>query len=129
MFVSQPYHTDPRNNQCDKQEVAIQASFRSKMRMDAPHIMLVGIPNSGKRTAWEARERSKEGMVPGFPDMLAFHDGRVAALEFKTGKGSLSDKQKDTLNRLVRQRIPVGVFRSPETAYEWLSNLWPSAFQ
>ena len=90
--------------------------------------MLVGIPNSGKRTAWESRQRSAEGMVKGFPDMLAFYEGQCAALEFKTGKGSVSTDQKNTLARLTQRKIPCGVFRSAESAMGWLKEQWPGAF-
>lgn len=122
------FHTDPRNAQGEANETAVQARFRAKMRMAAPRVMLVAIPNAGKRTAWEARQRANEGMIPGFPDMLAFFDGRVAALEFKSGTGAIKDKQVETLNRLVSLDIPVGVFRSAETALKWLKGHWPHAF-
>lgn len=123
-----PFHVDPRDASNDKDEASIQALFRSRMRTLAPRVILVAIPNAGKRTAWERRQRAREGMVTGFPDMLAMHDGRTAALEFKSGKGALSDQQIDTLNRLVAQDFPVGVFRSADTAVEWLSQHWPAAF-
>lgn len=126
--MTYPFHTDARNTKCDKTEITHQVGFRSQMRMLAPQVILVGIPNAGRRTRWEQRERTREGMVPGFPDMLALHDGRVAALEFKSGTGTLAPQQIDTLNRLVRQDIPVGVFRSADTAVDWLRNHWPNAF-
>jgi hypothetical protein len=122
------FHIDPRNAQGEANETLVQTRFRAQMRKTAPRVMLVAIPNAGKRTAWEARQRSNEGMVPGFPDMLAFFDGRTAGLEFKSGTGTLSDKQIETLNRLVSLDIPVGVFRSAETAVEWLKGHWPHAF-
>jgi hypothetical protein len=123
------FHVDPRDAASDKDEASIQALFRSRMRVLAPTVILVAVPNAGKRTAWEKRQRAREGMVAGFPDMLAMHDGRTAALEFKSGIGILSDKQVDTLNRLVAQRFPVGVFRSADTAVEWLQGHWPDAFE
>ncbi len=124
-----PFHIDKRDAKGAKDEMSVQVAFRNKMRMKYPHIMLVGIPNAGKRTAWEARQRSKEGLVKGFPDMLAIYDGCTAGLEFKSGTGQISDAQIDTLNRLVRMQIPVGVFRSAESAIEWLKGNWPHAFE
>ena len=123
-----PFHVDPRNAKDDRDEGSIQALFRRRMKMVAPQVILVAVPNAGKRTAWEKRQRAREGLVPGFPDMLAMFDGRTAALEFKSGIGSLSDQQIDTLNRLAAQDFPVGVFRSPDTAIEWLEGHWPNAF-
>ena len=123
-----PFHVDKRDASNDNDEATIQARFRSRMRTLAPQVFLVAVPNAGKRTAWERRARAREGMVPGFPDMLAMFDGRTAALEFKSGTGSLSNVQIDTLNRLCAQDFPVGVFRSPETAIDWLQGHWPNAF-
>lgn len=123
-----PFHVDPRDASNDKDEASIQALFRNRMRTLAPEVILVAVPNAGRRTAWEKRQRAKEGLVPGFPDMLAMFDGRTAAFEFKSGTGSLSNVQIDTLNRLVAQDFPVGVFRSADTAVEWLQNHWPAAF-
>ena len=122
------FHVDPRNLQGAKDEAAVQAKFRAQMRTAAPRVMLAAIPNAGKRTAWEARQRKAEGLVPGFPDMVAFFDGRAACLEFKSGAGALSDNQTETLNKLVKLDIPVGVFRSADTAVKWLRGHWPHAF-
>lgn len=127
--MAHPFHIDPRDAQGEKAELNVQMAFRNKMRNCAPHIMLVGIPNSGRRSAWEARQRSKEGLVKGFPDMLAFYDSKVAALEFKSGTGQIKPEQMDVLNRLHQMQFPVGIFRSAETAFDWLQQQWPQAFK
>lgn len=114
------FHIDAPSQADEGSEAAIQTRFQNKMRTLAPHVMLVGIPNAGKRTAWEGRQRRREGMVAGFPDMMVLHDGAAFGLEFKAKKGSLSNQQIDVLNKLVKRRIPVGVFRSAETAVDWL---------
>lgn len=114
-----PFHVDPRH--ADKRtELAVQIAFRNRMRIMAPAVMLVAIPNEGKRSSWEAIKRNREGLYPGFPDMMALWDGKVAFLEFKTGSGTLSDAQIDCLNGLVRRNFVVGVFRHEDTAVEWL---------
>ena len=125
--MTHPYHIDPRHSDT-KDELSVQVAFRNQMRTQAPAVILAGIPNAGKRSRWEAVQRSKEGLVKGFPDMIAFHEGRVACLEFKSGKGQPSDAQIECLNRLHRQKIPVGIFRKAETAVEWLQGQWPDAF-
>lgn len=114
------FHIDPPSVAQDSDEMGIQVLFRNRMHTLAPSVMLVAVPNAGKRSVWEGRTRKREGMVPGFPDVIALWGGRAHFLEFKTGKGSLSPQQIDCLNRLVRLDFPVGVFRSAETAVEWL---------
>lgn len=122
------FHFDPRNAKGAKDELSVQVAYRNKMAKQAPQVMLVAIPNAGKRTAWESRERAREGMVRGFPDMLAMYDGRTLGLEFKSGIGQPSDTQIETLNKLHRLGFPVGIFRSAETALEWTRQQVPEAF-
>jgi hypothetical protein len=122
------YHIDPRNPRCTLHEDAIQAAFIRIMAMKAPVVIIAAMPNAGKRTRWEAMQRKREGMVAGFPDIIALYDGGVVLLEFKSGKGYLSAAQSAMLDRLVSQGIQVGVFRSPESAVEFLKNRWPAAF-
>lgn len=126
--MTYPFHVDPRNAACSKDELAHQVTFRTRMRTIAPAVLLVGIPNAGRRSAWEQRQRGKEGLTPGFPDMLAMHGGRTACLEFKSGTGTIDVKQIDVLNKLVRLGFDAGVFRSADTACEWLRERMPDAF-
>lgn len=115
------FHVDPPSvADAAQDEMKIQVQFRNRMRTKAPGVMLVAIPNAGRRSSWEGLARWREGMVPGFPDMMALWDGRVAFLEFKAGSGTIDPKQIDCLNRLMRQNFVVGVFRSADTAVEWL---------
>ena len=122
------FHIDPRNAQGPKDELGAQVAFRVKMAAQAPKALLVGIPNAGKRTAYETRQRSKEGLVRGFPDMLVMFGGRTLGLEFKSGTGQPSDVQIETLNKLHRLGFPVGIFRSAETALDWTRQHIPDAF-
>jgi hypothetical protein len=126
--VTYVFHIDPRNAQGPKDELGEQVRYRAQMARLAPKVLLAGIPNAGKRSAWESRQRAKEGLVPGFPDMLALFDGRALGLEFKSGTGQPSDNQIETLNRLHRLGFPVGIFRSAETALDWTRQQIPEAF-
>lgn len=126
--MTYPFHVDPRNAACSKDELAHQVLFQNRMRTLAPAVLLVGIPNAGRRTPWETRQRAKEGLTPGFPDMLAMHGGRTALLEFKAGTGSIDAKQIDMLNKLTRLGFAAGVFRSADTALDWLQRQMPDAF-
>ena len=122
------FHIDPRNAQGPKDELGEQVRFRTQMARNAPSVLLVAIPNAGKRSAWEARQRAREGLVKGFPDMLAMHGGRTLGLEFKSGTGQPSDAQIETLNKMHRLGFPVGIFRSAETALDWTRQHLPEAF-
>ncbi len=122
------FHVDPRNAQGAQDELSVQVEFRRKMRMEAPRVILVAVPNAGRRSLWEARQRKREGMTKGFPDLIALVDGRAAFLEFKSGTGALSEAQIDTCNQLVRESFPVGVFRSADSAVAWLRGHWPDIF-
>lgn len=128
MSAAYPFHVDPRNAAQEADEMAIQVAFRRKVRLDAPGIKLVAIPNAGRRSAWEQIKRAKEGLTAGFPDMQALHGGRIAFLEFKSGTGALSTAQIDQMNWLVRNGFTVGVFRSADTAVDWLRVQMPDAF-
>lgn len=122
------FHTDPRNAGQEQDELTIQVSFRRKMRELAPTVKLVAIPNAGRRSSWEQIKRAKEGLISGFPDLMALHQGRVAFLEFKSGIGSIDVKQVDQMNWLHRNAFPVGAFRSVDTAVEWMREHMPDAF-
>lgn len=126
--MSPLFHIDPPTAADPGSESDIQTRFRSRMRILAPEVRLVAMPNAGKRTAWEAQQRKREGLAKGWPDLGAHwcHGfGRspvphVAWLEFKDRKGSLSIEQHDNLNWLTQAGFPCGVFRSVETAIEFL---------
>lgn len=128
MTASLPFHVDPRNAAQTADELAVQTAFRNRMRHEAPGVMLVAVPNAGKRSAWERCQRSREGLVPGFPDMAVLWDGRAIFPEFKSGTGSLSNAQIDVLNRLAGMGFAVGVFRSADTAVAWVREHFPAAF-
>ena len=77
-----------------------------------------------KRTQWAAQRAKREGMASGFPDILCFWAGRgVAAIEFKTAKGKLSDNQAEWIDRLTAMDIPATVSRDPDHALDWLRGL------
>jgi hypothetical protein len=126
--VTYVFHIDPRDTQGPKDELGAQVAYRRKMAQKAPRVLLAGIPNAGKRSAWESRQRAKEGLVKGFPDMLAMFDGRTLCLEFKSGTGQPSDDQIETLNKLHRLGFSVGIFRSADSAIEWTRQQIPGAF-
>ena len=102
-------------------ELAIQTRFRSRMRMLAPAVALVAVPNAAKRGQKALNQARREGAAWGFPDMLCFWKGPgIAAIEFKAAKGKLSDNQGEWLDRLTELGIPATVSRDADHAIEFL---------
>lgn len=94
--------------------------FRTECRMFLPHVMIVGVPNAAKRGMAAQRQVKREGLLTGFPDLIALAPGKVAFLEFKGAATMPSQAQIDCLNRLARMGWPVGVFRRADSAVAWL---------
>lgn len=113
------FHIDPTDSEPES-EIERQVQFRSQCRMLMPHVLLVAIPNAGKRGQKALNQARREGAIWGFPDMLAFVPGKVAGLEWKNGKKPPEQHQIDVLNRLHRMGFPVGVFRRADSAVAWL---------
>lgn len=122
--ASQPpaWHIDPRDRD-PRHEDARQTAFLRDAHMICPGVDIFAVPNAGRRTAWEQRQRNREGMKSGALDLVATWPGGVAFLEFKNGTEMPSPNQRDRLNLYVRQGHHAGVFRRPETALEWLRSL------
>jgi len=60
------------------------------------------VPNGGYRGAIEAAIFKSLGVVPGVPDLLLIHGGRIYGLELKANKGQLSSAQIRT-QQLMRE--------------------------
>jgi hypothetical protein len=105
----------------ERSELAIQTLFRSRARILCPAVAIIAIPNAAKRTQWAAMQAKREGLATGFPDVLCFWKGPgIAAIEFKSAKGRLSDNQAEWLDRLTEIGIPATVSRDPDHALEFL---------
>jgi hypothetical protein len=105
-------------------EIAIQTLFRSRCRIMCPGVSLVAVPNAAKRSQWAAQRAKREGLATGFPDMLAFWNGKgIAAIEFKSAKGRLSENQTEWVERLSGMGFPAGVFRDADAALTFLRDL------
>lgn len=101
-------------------ELQIVTLFRSRMRIMAPGVSIIGVPNAAKRSQWAARQALREGMAKGFPDLIALAPGKIAFLEMKAAKGRLSIDQEEWLERLSEMGFPCGVFRDPDDALRFL---------
>lgn len=102
-------------------EIAIQTLFRSRCRIMCPGVSLIAVPNAAKRTQWAAQRAKREGLATGFPDMLCFWKGPgIAAVEFKSAGGKLSESQSEWIDRLNDMGIPATVSRNADEAVEFL---------
>lgn len=97
-------------------EVERQARFRDDLRKIAPSVMSWGVPNAGKR-GFKAQSRSKkEGLTSGVHDEHYAWNHGLAILEWKDGKGSLSQNQIEWGNAMVDRGFRVACVRTPEFA-------------
>jgi hypothetical protein len=101
-------------------EIEIVTLFRSRCRILCPGVSIVAIPNAGKRSQWAAQRAKREGLAAGFPDLMAIAPGKIAFLEMKTAKGTVSVAQGEWLDRLHECGFPCGVFRDADAAVEFL---------
>lgn len=114
------FHTDKPSVADEGTEAQIQRRFLNRLKMEAPKVRAVAFPNGGKRTAWEGRQRKLEGMSKGIPDLIVMWNGRCVFMEFKNKNGSLATEQIAWLNWMVANSMPCGMFRSVDTAINWL---------
>jgi hypothetical protein len=80
-------------------EHKFQARLVRDIRRVNPAALFFAVPNSGYRHIYAATKFKAEGVVSGTPDLVFVLDsaaerGRVAFLELKAPKGSLSENQK-----------------------------------
>jgi hypothetical protein len=76
-----------------------QRYFIQWFRLQHPDILIIAIPNGGRRSIGVARKMKEEGVVPGVPDMYipAWH----CWIEIKRAKGGkLSHEQKSVIKYL-----------------------------
>jgi hypothetical protein len=111
-----------------------QATFRGRLRIIAPSLMVVANANAGKRVRHLA---IKEGVRAGVFDMTVA-SGTVGGLfvawpEFKgydaRGRaGTLSKSQIEWGNQMHRAGHHVACFFDPDAAVEWIRSIAPAAF-
>lgn len=115
------YPIDPPAAAYDGSELAIQTLFRSRMRMVAPRVHIVAVPNGTYIASLAGRAKvSREGIAKGFPDCIILWPRGVAFIEFKAKTGSLSESQVEWLGRLHGYGFPTMVARHPDTAIEFI---------
>ena len=96
-------------------ESALQRSFFQWVRLQYPNLVVFAIPNGGFRNIREAVRLKAEGVLAGVPDVfLAEAKGGFSGLfiEFKAGKGRLTVKQKELIEKLRNNGFRVEVCSS-----------------
>jgi hypothetical protein len=99
-------------------EHRIQCACIKLFRYLYPHYIVYAIPNGGQRNAIVAAKLKAEGVLAGIPDIhipMARNGYHSLYIEMKNGKkGTISDKQKDMIEKLKAEGNKVVVCRSVE---------------
>jgi hypothetical protein len=85
-----------------------------------PDTFFFAVPNGGFRTKAEAGILIGQGVKPGVPDLIFIYGGRAFGLELKAKKRGLSRNQKETIPRLQRAGMVIGVARTLDEAIAFL---------
>lgn len=101
-------------------ELQIQVSFRNRVRIGAPAVSVVAIPNAARRGPKAVRQARAEGMAAGFPDVMCIWSGGICFIEFKRPGGRLTDNQIEWLIRLKQRGFRAKVCRSADEAMDFL---------
>lgn len=99
-------------------EAQIQRAIIDRLRFHG--VLVMHVPNAGKRSAIAGRRLKSEGMRPGWPDLAAYQHGRHALLEVKAPGGRVSPAQRECHAELGRHAFPVAVVTSQDEAIEAL---------
>lgn len=105
-------------------EDTIQAAIVQFLRLTMPECVIHHSPNGGLRTKREAAKLKWMGTVAGIPDItIIMPGGKVAFLEVKGPKGSLSLDQQAFRAHCERYEIPWKLVRSVDDARAALADL------
>lgn len=117
------FYVQPPDGRRDWPEIARQATLFCVMRLAAPRVFGMAVPNAGKRNPRTAR---REGIRSGaFDTIWHWRAGLIAYVEMKgydsRGRpGTLSDNQVEFGNRMTELGVPCACFFDPYDAAEWL---------
>ena len=103
-----------------RSESTEQTIFVARVRQFHPEIVLMSIPNGGKRDPRVAAQMKREGVLPGAPDLLVAEprSGQHGLfIEMKRSDGRTSKEQKELHAKLVDRGYAVEVCYSADEAY------------
>jgi sporulation protein YlmC with PRC-barrel domain len=105
-------------------ETPIHIAIVDYLRLILPNALVFHPANGGKRNMREAVALKRMGVLAGVPDLVIItQEGRLAFLEVKDAKGTLSAPQKAFGAALDAAGVPWAVVRSVDDARRVLS-LW-----
>lgn len=105
-------------------EAAARVRFRARVRIHCPAVVVVGIPNAGKRGPWAVAQVKQEGLQPGFPDDLClWPGGGCCFIEWKAAGGRLSPNQREWQDRLTSLGFACAVCSDPDEGLAFLREL------
>lgn len=98
-----------------QREAPIQRAIINYLRLALPGAVVAHVPNAiairGKDAAKATARAKREGMVPGFPDLICIHGGKTWLFEVKAPGGALSKSQKALHPLIEAQGVPVHVVK------------------
>ena len=119
----EPWFIEPRDRS-DQSERARQIAFVSWMRVHAPEVRIMAVPNGYLRTDWQRTTAKREGVSKGALDLWCFWSGNGRHVsEWKDGTGMPDADQRAWLNFLYRDGYPCGVYRNRATLIGHLIDL------
>lgn len=104
-----------------RSESSEQIILMARLRQFHPDILVMSIPNGGKRDPRTAATLKKEGVLAGAPDILVAEarNGKHALfVEMKRQDGSTSDRQDEVHAKLKERGYEVQVHYSCDEAYK-----------
>lgn len=99
-------------------EALIQRAIIDRLRLHG--VLVMHVPNAGKRSRITGARLKADGLRPGWPDLAVYLHGKHALLEVKAPKGRLSPAQQACHAELGRHAFTVAVVTSQEEAVEAL---------
>jgi hypothetical protein len=118
--VDEPWFIEAKDDD-PTSEFDRQTLFLSRLKILAPAVDALAIPNAGKSTDWERIRRFREGARRGALDLkLTWKpskpgDRGVFFAELKAGRTMPTKDQCERLNRYYRMGHKCGVYRRPDT--------------
>ena len=108
-------------------EAQIQAAFFEHLSLLHPAIRRVSfhIPNGGKRSITEGAMLKRCGVVSGVPDVfiaVPAHGLHGLFIEFKAGKNTATDNQKEMMRLFTKQGYYCQICYSEESALDALND-------
>ena len=106
-------------------EHSIQSRVVQFVRTFYPDVVIFSVPNGADVSANNRLRLSREGLLPGIPDLFILEKRKGfngLLIEFKTATGKTSKEQKDLIIKLANRGFLVYVARSHITAIELIED-------